>query len=486
MLTQAFVAAATKTHDAGDAPSSPGLADPLRDPLSAPPVQFQGQVSGAPADVPSRAQSGLGAGHSLPHLATIQESFGSHDVTGVRAHTDGAAQSAAGSLGADGYAMGNDVVLGSTDLHTAAHEAAHVVQQASGVRLQAGVGSAGDAYEQHADAVADTVVAGGSAESLLSAGVGGGNGGGTGLQFSLKGDFARVFPRMGRGERKALKDTPVKTTIERELTDTGLTDTGKTPADEIRDALFVATANDGSEDAVAGLKQELMGLWKSATTTDGNLEQIAAKTNAILAASGVNAQHGWKLDMEYGDVTTEQGGAASWATVGVRKTDNVDEVPTPHKLQVSLDRHLTQRMRAGIASKAQNSMLVEAVHEGSVLRDLATIGAEYKTKVEADDTGDYLSKPAGGRHYWVERLHAVEPHLYPKAGDQVVALTQAEHAVIKEIRGPAVAKDTKRATWVRLCQLVRDSTVTFTTVKAKLIALGIPVPAAISGAADSE
>lgn len=44
------------------------------------------------------------------------------------------------------------------DLHTAAHEAVRVVQQRDGVRLRGGVGEAGDAYERHADAVADAVV----------------------------------------------------------------------------------------------------------------------------------------------------------------------------------------------------------------------------------------------------------------------------------------------------------------------------------------
>jgi uncharacterized protein GlcG (DUF336 family) len=71
-------------------------------------------------------------------------------------------------------------VLGDrSDLHTAAHEAAHVVQQRGGVQLRGGVGISGDVYERHAD----EVVAGGSAESLLdrlAPGPGhGGEGGGT-------------------------------------------------------------------------------------------------------------------------------------------------------------------------------------------------------------------------------------------------------------------------------------------------------------------
>ena len=71
-------------------------------------------------------------------------------------------------MGARAYATGNDVAFQSSpDLHTAAHEAAHVVQQRSGVSLKGGVGQAGDRYEQHADAVADLVVQGKPAERVL-------------------------------------------------------------------------------------------------------------------------------------------------------------------------------------------------------------------------------------------------------------------------------------------------------------------------------
>jgi hypothetical protein len=61
--------------------------------------------------------------------------------------------------------------VGAPSVHTAAHEAAHVVQQRGGVQLKGGVGETGDAYERHADTVADAVVAGRSAEDLLDAGV---------------------------------------------------------------------------------------------------------------------------------------------------------------------------------------------------------------------------------------------------------------------------------------------------------------------------
>jgi hypothetical protein len=138
---------------------------------AAAPVQRKaGAGGGEPADVHAQADAGTsGAGGRLPYLDRIQQSFGRHDVSGVRAHTDGAAAEASAGMGARAYARGNDVVFGGApDLHTAAHEAAHVVQQRAGVHLKGGVGADGDAYERHADAVADTVVAGGSAEALLS------------------------------------------------------------------------------------------------------------------------------------------------------------------------------------------------------------------------------------------------------------------------------------------------------------------------------
>ncbi len=116
-----------------------------------------------------------GSGGPLPHLDTIQASFGRHDVSGVSAHVGGAATQASVALGAEAYATGTKIAFGSApSLHTAAHEAAHVVQQRQGVSLKGGMGEQGDPYEQHADRVADAVVAGRSAESLLDHGPGGG------------------------------------------------------------------------------------------------------------------------------------------------------------------------------------------------------------------------------------------------------------------------------------------------------------------------
>lgn len=130
-----------------------------------------------PGEVHEIAAAGVsGTGGALPHLEAIQSAFGRHDVSGVQAYSDGAATKAAGSIGAMAYASGEKIAFGGApDLHTAAHEAAHVVQQRAGVSLPGGVGSEGDAHERHADAVADAVVRGESAEALLDE-LGGGSG----------------------------------------------------------------------------------------------------------------------------------------------------------------------------------------------------------------------------------------------------------------------------------------------------------------------
>jgi hypothetical protein len=129
------------------------------------------------ADTHAVAAAGVsGAGTTLPFAAQIKESFGSAHAAaldGISAHVGGAASTAASAIGASAYATGNAIAFAQApDLHTAAHEAAHVIQQRHGVHLAGGIGSAGDSYEQHADAVADVVVRGESAAELLGGGVG--------------------------------------------------------------------------------------------------------------------------------------------------------------------------------------------------------------------------------------------------------------------------------------------------------------------------
>jgi hypothetical protein len=121
------------------------------------------------------AASGMqGPAGTLPHYERIQRAFGRHDVSSVRAHVAGPAEPASKALGASAYAYDGAVAFASApDLHTAAHEAAHVVQQRAGVQLKGLDGGPSDPYEQHADAVADAVVRGESAEQLLDGSRGG-------------------------------------------------------------------------------------------------------------------------------------------------------------------------------------------------------------------------------------------------------------------------------------------------------------------------
>ncbi|GAB4570264.1 MAG: hypothetical protein Tsb0020_24910 [Haliangiales bacterium] len=146
-------------------------------PMAAPqtPIQARGDISGP--SVHEAAAAGVrDSGSALPHAERIQAAFGpAHDIRHVRAHVGGAAAVSSEAIGAEAYATGNHIAFrDAPDVHTAAHEAAHVIQQQQGVMLLGGVGQAGDVYERHADAVADRVVAGQSAEDLLAAGPTGG------------------------------------------------------------------------------------------------------------------------------------------------------------------------------------------------------------------------------------------------------------------------------------------------------------------------
>lgn len=110
-----------------------------------------------------------GSSTSLPHLNQIQQSFGV-DLSGVQAYIGGGAAAACQQMGAAAYASGNRIAFKEQpSLELAAHEAAHIVQQASGkVQLAGGVGQVGDEYENHADAVAAKVAMGESAMPLLA------------------------------------------------------------------------------------------------------------------------------------------------------------------------------------------------------------------------------------------------------------------------------------------------------------------------------
>jgi Domain of unknown function (DUF4157) len=146
----------------------------LGEPVASTSVPGRVQRKGPGAELEGEAALAAGArgvsgpSTSLPHGEAIQRSFGRHDVSTIQAHVGGDAAISSRTLGAEAYATGSHVAFAAQpSLHTAAHEAAHVVQQRAGISLKGGVGQAGDAHEQHADAVADRVVRGESAEGLL-------------------------------------------------------------------------------------------------------------------------------------------------------------------------------------------------------------------------------------------------------------------------------------------------------------------------------
>lgn len=169
-------------------------------------VQALGDVAQDTESVHQAAAQGIaGSGSALPFADRIQASFGAQqDVSGVQAHVGGAATAANEQMGAQAYATGNHVAFSSApDLHTAAHEAAHVIQQRAGVSLSGGVGQVGDSYERNADAVADRVVRGESAVDLLGPGGAGGSASGVqkkAVQFDIKADLREAVDGWGTDE----------------------------------------------------------------------------------------------------------------------------------------------------------------------------------------------------------------------------------------------------------------------------------------------
>lgn len=175
------------------------------------------------APIHAIAQRGIATPTSaLPHAERIQRAFGRHDISGIRAHVGADAAASALEMNARAYATGDHVVFnGAPDLHTAAHETAHVVQQRAGVHLQRGVGSPGDIYERHADAVADRVVQGESAEELLDVHTGGGGGSGVAVQHRVEIDTpetaAKSHERTVRKVRSLLHESVGSTELNQVL-----------------------------------------------------------------------------------------------------------------------------------------------------------------------------------------------------------------------------------------------------------------------------
>jgi len=93
------------------------------------------------ADIGSQIQAQAGAGQALDSSVQrrLSEGMGA-DLSDVRVHTDSAADSLARSVDAHAFTSGSDIYFrqgaydphSATGMHVLAHEAAHVVQQASG------------------------------------------------------------------------------------------------------------------------------------------------------------------------------------------------------------------------------------------------------------------------------------------------------------------------------------------------------------------
>lgn len=107
--------------------------------------------------------------------AFMEPRFG-RDFSGVRLHTGSAARMGASAVSARAYTVGHNIVLGEGESalptpegrHLLAHELTHVVQQQSGAHAASGMSVPGDAFERQANAVADAVVGGQSAQAMLT------------------------------------------------------------------------------------------------------------------------------------------------------------------------------------------------------------------------------------------------------------------------------------------------------------------------------
>lgn len=114
-----------------------------------------------------------GAGVACPYADRINPLFGSFALKGLQAHLGASARESAERLSASGYVWrGKLAFAGWPTLRTAAHEAAHAVQQQYRLDLPSGTGKKGDRHENLADHAAVAVEHGRSAEPLLKAALG--------------------------------------------------------------------------------------------------------------------------------------------------------------------------------------------------------------------------------------------------------------------------------------------------------------------------
>lgn len=110
----------------------------------------------------------LGGSTNYPHVDRIQNSFGKHSIHLTKAYINDRATAANKALGAKAFTLDESVAFAEyPNLWTAAHEAAHVVQQRFGLQRSSKIQYESDPLEAQANQVADIVSRGSSAESLL-------------------------------------------------------------------------------------------------------------------------------------------------------------------------------------------------------------------------------------------------------------------------------------------------------------------------------
>jgi hypothetical protein len=160
MQTKRSVASPLAGQSAPPAATSAFLPNRIRPAPEKTAASFTPDRISAASEIKQIARAGVqGRGGKLPHLARIQPALEKHDLGGVRAFTDSHAAAACRALGAEAYTFGNRVAFKSNhpSLHTAAHEAAHTVQQGSGIGPAGGIGREGDRFEKEADQAAAAV-----------------------------------------------------------------------------------------------------------------------------------------------------------------------------------------------------------------------------------------------------------------------------------------------------------------------------------------
>jgi len=127
-----------------------------------------GHEAGGDAEDPQAIRAGLGTGHPLEGgvRQRMQSAFGA-DFSGVRVHSDSAAQEASDRLAARAFTIGQDIAFGPGEYHPGtpigdaliAHELAHVVQQ-QGSDVAGGPMAKGDGHSSALEEDADVSAVG--------------------------------------------------------------------------------------------------------------------------------------------------------------------------------------------------------------------------------------------------------------------------------------------------------------------------------------